>query len=244
MGDAMKVLENRTIDSKQEMDIVAALDEMKSMREREIAKIDDELVRQAFSKPSDPALRIILDEDEDGDAGDEELLKRGGSYDSAASQSKRSKALTGSDPSSGSFARPTDMLLSGSSASIAGSLHGGPPWQLSIGGPKLSPAPFLIKPKQPTKTAASTDNGERGGREDGHVGSPAKGERDGGKSVPRLGKPAEIQLGSSGNDVVMSTTVSHALDPKDSGVSGAGLASLMASYQGGSDSEDELDDEQ
>jgi hypothetical protein len=33
-GDVMKALENRTIESKQEMDILAALDEMKSMRAR------------------------------------------------------------------------------------------------------------------------------------------------------------------------------------------------------------------
>eukprot|EP00261_Vitis_vinifera_P033022 XP_019074265.1 PREDICTED: coiled-coil domain-containing protein 94 homolog isoform X2 [Vitis vinifera] len=32
MGDVMKSLENRTLDSKREMDILAALDEMKSMR--------------------------------------------------------------------------------------------------------------------------------------------------------------------------------------------------------------------
>ena len=32
MGDAMKSLENRTLDSKREMDIMAALDEMKSMK--------------------------------------------------------------------------------------------------------------------------------------------------------------------------------------------------------------------
>lgn len=32
MGDAMKSLENRTQDSKREMDIMAALDEMKSMK--------------------------------------------------------------------------------------------------------------------------------------------------------------------------------------------------------------------
>jgi hypothetical protein len=34
MGDAMKSLENRTLDSKREMDIIAALDEMKSMKSR------------------------------------------------------------------------------------------------------------------------------------------------------------------------------------------------------------------
>jgi hypothetical protein len=34
MGDAMKALENRTIKLKQEMDILAALDELKSMRVR------------------------------------------------------------------------------------------------------------------------------------------------------------------------------------------------------------------
>ena len=34
MGDAMKSLENRTLDSKREMDILAALDEVKSMKVR------------------------------------------------------------------------------------------------------------------------------------------------------------------------------------------------------------------
>lgn len=32
MGDAMKSLENKSLDSKREMDIMAALDEMKSMK--------------------------------------------------------------------------------------------------------------------------------------------------------------------------------------------------------------------
>ena len=33
-GDAMKALENRTLDSKREMDILSALDEMKSLNSR------------------------------------------------------------------------------------------------------------------------------------------------------------------------------------------------------------------
>lgn len=32
MGDAMKSLENKTLDSKRDMDILSALDEMKSMK--------------------------------------------------------------------------------------------------------------------------------------------------------------------------------------------------------------------
>ncbi|TYI91675.1 hypothetical protein E1A91_D02G010100v1 [Gossypium mustelinum] len=38
MGDAMKSLENRTLDSKREMDILAALDEMKSMKRRKVSE--------------------------------------------------------------------------------------------------------------------------------------------------------------------------------------------------------------
>lgn len=44
LGDAMKALENRTLDSKQEMDIMAALDEMKSMRSRHATVPVDDMI--------------------------------------------------------------------------------------------------------------------------------------------------------------------------------------------------------
>ncbi|CAA3022000.1 Hypothetical predicted protein [Olea europaea subsp. europaea] len=72
MGDAMKSLENRTLDSKREMDILAALDEMKSMKmqhsnetkKRKLEEEDEALMKAVF-KPA--VIRRIDDEDIDDD---------------------------------------------------------------------------------------------------------------------------------------------------------------------------------
>ncbi|XP_021832748.1 coiled-coil domain-containing protein 94 homolog [Prunus avium] len=63
MGDAMKSLENRTQDSKREMDIMAALDEMKSMKARHFnVSVDDML--EALKHTAALKEKMIEEEDE------------------------------------------------------------------------------------------------------------------------------------------------------------------------------------
>ncbi|XP_019186630.1 PREDICTED: coiled-coil domain-containing protein 94 homolog [Ipomoea nil] len=61
MGDAMKSLENRTIDSKREMDIVATLDELKSMKSRQ-ATVSVEAMLEALRHTAEEKERKMQEE--------------------------------------------------------------------------------------------------------------------------------------------------------------------------------------
>lgn len=66
-GNAMKQLENRTLDSKREMDIMAALDEMQSLNARH-ARVDTEAALAALKRSAmedEAAGQIDLDEEDE-----------------------------------------------------------------------------------------------------------------------------------------------------------------------------------
>lgn len=75
-GNAMKALENRTLDSKREMDIMTALDEMKSLKSRHEA-IDTEDALAALKRSAGGEEPVDLDA-EDEEAVRQMLLERAG----------------------------------------------------------------------------------------------------------------------------------------------------------------------
>ncbi|KAL5226915.1 hypothetical protein ABZP36_015180 [Zizania latifolia] len=172
MGDAMKALENRAMDSKQDMDILAALEEMRSMKSRhagvtvdqmleilkrsahdkeektvaELDEEDEELIKSITFRNSKDYVKRIEDDDDD----DEDLVMPG--------QSSSTSKINGSSESA---VNPTDILTK-ASGSEGANKEGNKSWPSKM--PK-----FIVKPKstatdpqkkQKIETASASDNGK------------------------------------------------------------------------------------
>ncbi|WOL05374.1 pre-mRNA-splicing factor cwf16 [Canna indica] len=158
MGDAMKSLENRALDSKQDMDILAALEEMRSMKSRhatvsvdsmletlrrsayekgkeiteELDEADEELIKSiTFHRSKDFVQRI---DDEDDDIED---LVQLSSNPSESSQNNLKRKFN--SEGTGKVEKPTDSLTKASISTAA--KDGG-----NLGGPPMVPK-FILKPR-------------------------------------------------------------------------------------------------
>ena len=159
MGNAMKALENRTLDSKREMDIMAALDEMRTLNSQH-AKVTTEQALAALQKAAavqhiddDDAIdvaefyelrkktltqRLNSDESDDSDGGAGQGSKNGPSSSNAAPGQASSVTAALAGPAASATAGPGP---SSSAAAAAGSSGKQAPKQQAV-------VKVVVKPKQ------------------------------------------------------------------------------------------------
>lgn len=169
MGNAMKALENRTLDSKREMDIMAALDEMKSLNARHnTVTTEQALAALLEAADKETGEEIVQDDDED----DLEAVKEFQQLRSSNIKRLEDDQLPSEAPSSSAPLSTKVPAVSRPSL---------PPVKLVVAAKRKAPesAPVTVTDKQPRGPEAADVSGAAllG------LGDYASGSSDGGDSV-------------------------------------------------------------
>ncbi|XP_035663041.1 splicing factor YJU2-like [Branchiostoma floridae] len=234
LNNPMKVLENRTKDSKYEMDILENLEELRDLNQRQ-AKVDFEAMLQQNAQSAEERRRLQEEEEERQvrEIMGEAYVVRRLEDDSDSDDETRRKTTNGINTNK----RPTDLLAEAPSEPEPKKLK---TWEKSVGSlvkksslssfvkAKKSPLSSLVKAKKPTKQEQSSTN-EQGHKEipSSTVTSPTSKPSQEGKNNSEVEKESSSQDGQKGgtrNEGVQSSVQSSGLG-------------LLGNYSDSSDSE-------
>ncbi|EFJ43002.1 hypothetical protein VOLCADRAFT_107041 [Volvox carteri f. nagariensis] len=246
MGNAMKALENRTLDSKREMDIMAALDEMKALNAQH-AKVTTEQALEALQKA---AAQQQLDEDDvmdvaefyqlraqantkrledSGEEEDEDDEGRERERGGPSGRSGRAGAsAAGQGPSSAAGLSDLSQMQQQAAAGIGGARAGAAATasQQQQQTKQMKPSiKVMVKPKAPLPAASATV---------GAAGAAApQGAAEGSGSALGKRPVLEIEGGNPGNE-----TKKQNVGAEQAPALGGGLTGMLGQYgSSGSDSD-------